>query len=268
MRSRVNVRAIPPVASTTGCGGRPLGGPQRFPELGAVRTIVYIDGFNLYYGALKDEPALRWLDVTTLCARLLPNDEIVKVRYFTARISARADDPDAPLRQQVYIRALQTLSPVVSIHYGHYLTTVTRAAVVSPPPRTIEVWKTEEKGSDVNLATYLLLDAFDGRMDAAVLMSNDSDLLMPMKVARLRFGLTVGLLNPHPHPSRALVPLASFVKQVRRGPLAASQFPDTLQDQKGEIRRPDSWRLGRAGFGPESAEQSWNLLIGKCEKSE
>jgi uncharacterized LabA/DUF88 family protein len=205
-----------------------------------VRAIVYVDGFNLYYGALRRTP-YKWLDLSKLCSALLPNDEIVKIRYFTARISARTE-PEKPLRQQVYLRALRTLEPLVSIHFGHYLSFTTRAAVVKPPPNTIEVWKTEEKGSDVNLATHLLLDAFDGRMDAAVLLSNDSDLLMPLRVARHRFGLTVGLLNPHPIASRALAPIATFVKPVRAGSLAVSQFDDVLQDAKGEIRRPDAWK--------------------------
>lgn len=207
-----------------------------------MRIIVYVDGFNLYYGALKGHPAYKWLDLLKLCATLLPDDDLVRIRYFTARIAARDDDPGAPLRQQAYLRALRTLAPTLSIHYGHYLTSITRAAVVKPPPRTIDVWKTEEKGSDVNLASYLLLDAFDGRMDGAAIVSNDSDLLMPLRIARQRFGLTVGLLNPHPVASRALLPHASFVKQVRGGPLGASQFPDAIRDRTGEIRRPDRWR--------------------------
>lgn len=203
-----------------------------------MRAIVYVDGFNLYYGALRDT-RYKWLDLSRLCAALLPGDEIVKIRYFTARIGDRGDDADKPLRQQVYLRALRTLEPLVSIHYGRYLTSKTRAALVTPPPRTAEVWRTEEKGSDVNLGTFMLLDAFDGRMDLAVVVSNDSDLLTPIKVVRQRFALSVGLLNPHPVPSKVLVAAATFVKQVRAGPLSASQFADVLQDAKGEIRRPD-----------------------------
>lgn len=207
-----------------------------------MRTIVYIDGFNLYYGALRRRPHLKWLDISKLARLLLPGDEIVGIRYFTARISARANDPDGPRRQQVYLRALRTLEPLVSIHYGQFLTSTTRAAVVAPPPPTIEVWKTEEKGSDVNLATYLLLDAFDARMELAVIVSNDSDLVTPLKALRHRFQIGIGLLNPHDNPSRSLVPEAQFIKQVRAGPLAASQFPDVLTDEHGEIRRPDAWR--------------------------
>jgi len=206
-----------------------------------VRAIVYVDGFNLYFGAIRGTP-YKWLDLSRLCAALLPTDEVVKIRYFTARIGDRGQDADKPLRQQVYLRALRTLEPLVSLHYGRYLTSKTRAAVVTPPPRTIEVWKTEEKGSDVNLGTYMLLDAFDDRMELAVVVSNDSDLLTPIRVVRHRFGLPVGLLNPHTVPSKVLVSAATFVKQVRAGPLSASQFPDVLLDAKGEIRRPDAWR--------------------------
>ena len=55
------------------------------------RTIVYIDGFNFYYGAVKDTPH-KWLDFEAFCRLLLPRDDIVKIRYFTARISALPND--------------------------------------------------------------------------------------------------------------------------------------------------------------------------------
>jgi hypothetical protein len=113
-------------------------------------TNVYVDAFNLYYGSLKGTP-YRWLDLGALCARLLPKDRINRIGYFTATVSARPDNPDAPQRQQVYLRALETI-PGLSIHYGHYLTHVTRMPLANPPQRgarTVEVVKTEEKGSDV-----------------------------------------------------------------------------------------------------------------------
>jgi hypothetical protein len=58
-------------------------------------TNVYVDAFNLYYGCLKGTP-YRWLDLGTLCTRLLPKDPINRIRYFTATVSARPDNPDAP----------------------------------------------------------------------------------------------------------------------------------------------------------------------------
>jgi hypothetical protein len=73
-----------------------------------VRTIVFVDGFNLYYGALRGTP-YRWLDPLKLSQMLLPGNRILKVKYFTSRVRARPDDPKQPLRQQVYFRALRTI---------------------------------------------------------------------------------------------------------------------------------------------------------------
>jgi len=70
-------------------------------------TYVYVDGFNLFYGALTRTP-YRWLDLAKLCRLYFPND-VRKIKYFTAIVSARPSDPDQPLRQQLYLRALQTL---------------------------------------------------------------------------------------------------------------------------------------------------------------
>jgi uncharacterized LabA/DUF88 family protein len=205
-------------------------------------TNVYVEAFNLYYGCLKGTP-YRWLDLGALCTRLLPKDQINRVRYFTATVSARPDNPDAPQRQQVYLRALETV-PDLSIHYGHYLSHVTRMPLANPRQggaRTVEVMKTEEKGSDVNLATFLLLDAFKRDCDVAVVISNDSDLKLPIEVVQSELGLRVGVLNPHPpaRRSRALQP--TFFKQIRTSALAACQFPAGLTDAKGAIRKPANW---------------------------
>jgi hypothetical protein len=93
-------------------------------------TTVYIDGFNLYYGALRGSP-YKWLDLEALSRRLLPKDDIRLIRYFTARISARPDDPQQAQRQETYLRALRTL-PGVQIHYGHFLTHPVRMPLASP----------------------------------------------------------------------------------------------------------------------------------------
>lgn len=79
-------------------------------------TNVYIDGFNLFYGALKGSP-YKWLDLEALCQHLLPKDSINRIRYFTAKVSARPDEPQLPVRQETYLRALGTL-PSVSVHLG------------------------------------------------------------------------------------------------------------------------------------------------------
>jgi uncharacterized LabA/DUF88 family protein len=205
-------------------------------------TNVYVDAFNLYYGCLKGTP-YRWLDLGALCARLLPNERIHRIRYFTTRVIARPDNPGAARRQQVYLRALATV-PRLSLHYGHHLSHVARMPLANPHPggpRTVEVVKTEEKGSDVNLATFLLLDAFKRECDVVVVMSNDSDLKLPIEVTQSELGLRVGVINPHPpaRRSRALHP--TFFKQIRASTLAACQFPPVLKDAGGAIHKPKRW---------------------------
>ena len=137
----------------------PKGSLSFFLGFPPIRTNVYIDGFNFYYRAVRGTP-YRWLDLGELARLLLPGHELNRIRYFTSLVSNRPDDPTQAQRQQIYLRALQTL-PNLTIHYGHFLGKTKRRPLASPPengPRTVEVLDTEEKGSDVNLASYLLLD--------------------------------------------------------------------------------------------------------------
>ena len=208
-------------------------------------TYVYVDGFNLYYGALKGT-AYRWLDLSALCGRILPGDNVIQIKYFTARVKPRPGVPQTAQKQQTYLRALETL-PNLTIHYGHFLTNRTRMGVANPPPATIEVWKTEEKGSDVNLATHLLADGFRQRYQRAVVISNDGDLKEPVHFVRTDLGLPVGVVNPHRRRSWALSPVplpgasGSFYRRLRGGPLAASQFPATMSDANGTFTKPADW---------------------------
>jgi len=208
-----------------------------------VITNVYVDGFNLYYGCLKGT-SHKWLDLDVLCRTLLPNNQLHRIRYFTARVKVR-DDPLAPVRQDLYLQALSTL-PHVSTHLGHFLVTKARMALATPPPagpRTVEVLKTEEKGSDVNLATYLLTDAFRGDCQTAVVITNDSDLAEPIRVISQELSIPVGLINPHPRQaSRALLRQGpAFVKSIRPSVLAKSQFPAEIVVRGRTIHRPQGW---------------------------
>jgi uncharacterized LabA/DUF88 family protein len=208
----------------------------------SIKTSVYIDGFNFYYGVLRKTP-YRWVDLRKLCELLLPNNAVGEIKYFTALVSARPNDPDQPMRQQLYLRALRTV-PGVSIHLGHFLShEVTMPLAVAPGQRQTyaRVIKTEEKGSDVNLATHLLHDAHMGRFDVAVVVSNDSDLLEPIRIVRAQLGKKVGILNPHPTPSRALLPHIDFIKKIRAGALGASQFPTIMNDSVGAFTKPAAW---------------------------
>lgn len=204
-----------------------------------MKTNIYIDGFNLYYGCIKDTP-YHWLNVGKMCRSLLPNDEIQRIKYFTALVKARPNDPDQPLRQRTFLRALQTI-PNLEIILGTFLShevTMPRSPLGSGYAKVI---KTEEKGSDVNIATHLLVDGFRNDYELAVVVSNDSDLLMPIQVVTHKFRKPVGLLNPQKHTSVALLPHVQFVKKIRSTVLKNSLFPSVLDDQNGQFSKPVDW---------------------------
>jgi uncharacterized LabA/DUF88 family protein len=209
-----------------------------------MRTRVYVDGYNLYYACLKNSPH-KWLNIHQLAQSLLPKNVIDKTRYFTARVSARPHDPTQPQRQETYFRALATI-PEIEIHFGHFLThEVTMPDAASwrlGQYKPVRVIKTEEKGSDVNLATYLLMDAADNLFDVAVIVSNDSDLKEPIRLINQRFGKRIVLLgSKQTRISGALKPLAHFIKQFGPGALAAAQFSNQLADSIGTITKPNNW---------------------------
>ena len=208
-----------------------------------MKANVYIDGFNLYY-AIRSTP-YKWLDLGKLCKALLSGEghRVNRIRYFTALLHARSD-PGQAQRQQVYLRALETI-PGLSIHYGTFLSnTVMMPLAQAQPgqPAFARVLRTAEKGSDVNLATHLLVDAYDRDFEVAAVLSNDSDLVEPIRMAREKLGLGVGVLYPPTRtPSSELGQVASFRRQIRERVLRVSQFPDTLADSQGVITKPTTW---------------------------
>ncbi|HVC62374.1 MAG TPA: NYN domain-containing protein [Acetobacteraceae bacterium] len=218
-----------------------------------MRTIIYVDGFNLYYRLLDKRPALKWLNIKTLAEKLLKSDNhVTGVRYYTAHVSGRID-PTAPARQQIYLDALRTV-PEVSIHLGTFLVSEKFSGLAKPPdfrprltlpqpwPDVVKVVKVEEKGSDVNLACHLLLDAFQGNYDVAAVISNDSDLVEPIRIATQILHKPVGLLSPVTNPNPELSRAASFIRRISVSDLAACQFPDPIIQADGTpIAKPVSW---------------------------
>ena len=105
----------------------------------------------------------------------------------------------------------------------------------------MHVVKTEEKGSDVHLASHVLLDTFRKDCEAALVVSNDSDLLEPIRIVRREFGVPVGVASPHPQPSQVLLKEADFFRTIRTGALRSSQFPAMLTDAVGAFTKPRTW---------------------------
>lgn len=221
---------------------------------------VYIDGFNFYYGSLKGTP-YKWLDPYALACALMPSDNVTAVHYFTARVKPTPRNPSVHQRQGIYLRALATLQNV-HIREGFFLLKSSRQPKVqplntanpkipNPANSTVEIWLNEEKGSDVNLATQLLLDAFDDNFDLAIVISNDSDLAWPILKVRQKFRKNVGVYKPerpagYPsttprRDSKELKNNARWFRHIEARHLIASQLPPTLTDATGTITKPPTW---------------------------
>jgi hypothetical protein len=204
-----------------------------------MKTVVYVDGFNLYYGAVKGTP-YRWLNIAELCRELLPRDQIASIKYFTALVNPRPNDPDQRVHQETYLRALATI-PNLTVVLGYFLTHEVMMPLAGEKGGTTRVIKTEEKGSDVNIATHLLVDGFKNEYELAIVVSNDSDLSLPIRFVVDELRKPVGLLNPQKHPSVELSRCSTFIKQIRGGVLARSQFPASLTDRHGPFAKPGAW---------------------------
>lgn len=211
------------------------------------RTIqVYIDGFNLYRRALVDTP-YKWLDIAALAQLMLPAFEVTRVKYFTALVKSSAHDNYVRQRQERYLEAIRCDS-LVEVHLGYF-----RRDPVSMPkhpwtydeygkPETVKVKHTREKGSDVNLATHLVWDALHQASSAYAVLTNDSDLVTPIRMLRELREVEVGVLFPSEITAKDLRDCGSWSRHIHKSALARSQLPNPVTDDHGnEIWRPIEW---------------------------
>ena len=207
-----------------------------------MKTYVYVDGFNFYFGCVKGT-SYKWLNLRKLCEILLPRNQIECIKYFTAKVSARPGNPNGPVNQETFLRALRTLAHF-EVYFGHFLTHTVRMPLAHPLrglPAYVDVIKTEEKGSDVNLATHLVNDAHLRRFEVAVVVSGDSDLLGPVKIVMNELGKPVGVLNPQQRTCRVLAKQATFYRHIRQGVLSGCLFPTNMTDARGTFTKPATW---------------------------
>lgn len=245
----------------------------------ALQVGVYVDGYNLYYGGRKlvggpGMPGWKWLDLRRLGEAVVAarsgwsGAQIARVVYCTAPIDG-ATNPDGARDQNVYLRALRASLSVDEIEKGRYISKVicrplaVRGRTGNPVITTatwpvmvqdvndrpvsaarfmVSVAHREEKGTDVNVASHLLLDLLRQRISAAVVISNDSDLAFP--VAQTRELIPIGVVNPSPNPTAGALrgePGAGVGRhwwyRLTPGDLAAAQLPERV----GRLTRPKGW---------------------------
>ncbi len=203
------------------------------------RVIAYVDGFNLYFG-LKSKGWKRyyWLNIKELATKILIGDQsLITTKYFTTRISA----PDEKRkRQEVFLEALKTLTDF-EIFYGKY----------QMNPRTCKKCGfadriPNEKMTDVNIATELLMDTFEDRFDTCLLISGDSDLTAPLSMVKTKFPQKRIVIAFPPKRFNAELKQyahAFFTLEKERGRIAKSIFPFQVVRPDGHILQcPESWR--------------------------
>jgi uncharacterized LabA/DUF88 family protein len=227
-----------------------------------VETIVYIDGYNLYYGRLKGTP-YKWFDLYRLSEILLheqvPDHKLIKVKYFTALVKTKfaTHGIASQQAQDSYHRALTRLYPLnVEIIYGAHSTVRDTPLIYKKPPQLdnrTEVWKIEEKMTDVNIALHAYRDVIKGNCKRVVLISNDADQVPLLEAinAEHNHPIDIGVIFPlHPatqgKPSRptskTLGKLAHWTRNaIPDIALEAAQLPEQIPTNKKPIRRPDYW---------------------------
>ena len=226
------------------------------------RVIAYIDGLNLYYGIKESQwKKYYWLNLVKLVRQFLPaNQTLLKVKYFTSCVSS--SDPSKSLRQMTFFNALTyTCGQDLEIIKGNFLKKEVRCTThrqlsgksgFSPCKQysgrncdgTFIIH--EEKKTDVNIATSLLVDAFTNLYDIAYLVSGDTDLIPPVKViASPPLNKNIVVLFPPRRASDEIKNLLEVSKssQIKESHLQLSLLPDRIVvPRSGAILfKPPQW---------------------------
>jgi uncharacterized LabA/DUF88 family protein len=235
-----------------------------------VHFNAYVDGFNLYKGVLERNPQYKWLNLISFCKSQRPDMCLSQVFYFTANVRARFHGDKAPDRQHAYLRVLTNQG--ICVVRGKFrsdskwlrVTTTVRSKVIEPrlpsklglvqsalnssrksarpdSPKA-NVWDSKEKGSDVNLASYLMRDVFKLELRAALVITGDSDLITPIRFC-VAEGADVHVVVPNKkQPASALRAAATSLRELHPSLLANHQLPRSFATLNGgNIIRPESW---------------------------
>jgi uncharacterized LabA/DUF88 family protein len=234
-------------------GDRPPSGGFVISGDGFLRTVVYVDGYNLYYGLLR-RTKLKWLDLFALFRDhvLDSSAELVQVRYYTAPVLGRmCDSAESPQRQRRYLQALRNMYPErVAVVEGKILATTPYQRLVKPIDnashvKLVQVYDFNEKKTDVNLAADLITGAWTGSYEQAVVCSNDTDLEAALAAVRnYHHDIRLGLVAPipghdHRRISTDLSKHAHWSKLLSPVHLQAAQLPDRIPHST--LRKPESW---------------------------
>ena len=210
------------------------------------RVIAYIDGFNLFYSSIKGTK-YKWLYLWSLCSGFLgANQELISVKYFSAFVGSFAGDQSRSDRQRFYLEALQTY-PKIVVKLGYFSTHEVKMPKADDFKKgkitLVDVVKTEEKGTDVNLAVQMAVDSVRDEFDYAMLFTNDSDMAFAVQIAAQECKKKVGLYIARNAVSfKVLRENVSYIRTLTPSILAAHQLPDEIKTSSERfIKKPKDW---------------------------
>ena len=204
------------------------------------RVISYIDGFNLYFGLRsKGWQKYYWLDLVNMSRSLLKPDQSLKdCHYFTARIKSSNYSNQSIAKQNIWLDALKS-RPDIVCHFGRYLVQSIKCNYCN------STWmKHEEKMTDVNIATRLIVDAYEDRYDTALIVSGDSDLVPPIQYISEKFpDKRIVVVFPPDRHSKYLKKIAHSYMPLGEDKLRNNLLPDEITGEGGFVlKRPAAWR--------------------------
>lgn len=219
-----------------------------------MRTIAYIDGYNLYYGLLR-KSQYKWLDVYALFRDQVLNQssDLVEVRYYTAPMLGKmSDDLESPIRQRRYLQALRKMHPIgLTLIEGRIVASTPFQRLIRPIPEAphlqkVQVLDFNEKKTDVNIASDMINGAWLKTYDQAVLCSNDSDLEGALRSLKehhphIRIGLVAPISGDDPRKiSSDLARFSDWKKILSTTLLSRSQLPDRIPSS--HLSKPAAWK--------------------------
>lgn len=219
-----------------------------------MRTIAYIDGYNLYYGLLR-KSQYKWLDVYALFRDQVLNQssDLVEVRYYTAPMLGKmSDDLESPIRQRRYLQALRKMHPIgLTLIEGRIVASTPFQRLIRPIPEAphlqkVQVLDFNEKKTDVNIASDMINGAWLKTYDQAVLCSNDSDLEGALRSIKehhphIRIGLVAPISGDDPRKiSSDLARFSDWKKILSTTLLSRSQLPDRIPSS--HLSKPAAWK--------------------------
>lgn len=203
------------------------------------RVIVYVDGFNFYFGLrAKGWRKYYWLDLVKFFSLFLRDfQELIQVNYFSA-----VPQHDGKQNRQGKFFEANKLNPKFKLHLGKFLK---KEITCFDCKKTHFTFK--EKESDVRVSTRMIADVVNDKCDISILVSADSDLIPPIEFIR-EFKPThkIFVFFPPRRASNDLLNISDLYIKLERheSKFIASILAEEIDNLKGFIIKcPDKWKI-------------------------